>query len=532
MSDAAAKVSKRRKLNGIWVVPIVAVVIGAGMVVYSYLNEGPEIEVRFSTAKGIEAGKTKIKVRNVEVGLVESVKLGDDLESVIVHAKLEKAAKSLLREDTQFWVVRPRIGAQGVSGIGTLLSGGFVQLSPGSGKVTKDHEFVGLEDPPVTPAGTPGLQFELTTARAGSLSAGDPVLYHGFGVGRIESATFDVETKKMRYVAFIRAPYDKLVTANTRFWNASGVNFSATADGIELDTGSLQSLLVGGVTFGLPEGMPAGGEVNPGTSFELYPDLKSVNAQPYRHAIKYVVRFERSVRGLRPGAPVEYRGIQIGAVEEIMLEEMVATDERPAGNPIPVLIRVEPGRMKLPDSSSGDEELHRRITESVAGGLRASLSLGNILTGSLYVNFDVYRDAEPAEVGTYEGLPTLPTIAGGLEGIEHKVNTLLDKVNALPLEEIAGSAASAMEGLEEIMQSDGMQELPRTLDAAVSELRIVLDSLSPGSALQERLLRTLTEIDRTAASLRSLVQTLDDKPNAVIFSRDAPRDPEPKAGSK
>jgi paraquat-inducible protein B len=532
MSDAAAKISKRRKLSGIWAIPIVAVLIGAWMVAHSYLNEGPEIKIRFSTAEGIEAGKTKLKYRDVEIGLVESAELGEDLESVLVHADLEKSAEVLLREDTQFWVVRPRVGVQGISGIGTLLSGGYIQLSPGVGKRTKAREFTGLDEPPVTPAGTPGLQFELVTERAGSVSAGDPILYHGFGVGRIESATFDVDTRKMRYQAFIHAPYDKLVTANTRFWNASGVRFSASADGIKLDTGSLQSLLIGGVTFGLPEGMQAGGKVNRGTTFELYPDYGSVNDHPFRHALKFVVRFARSVRGLEPGAPVDYRGIQIGTVESILLEEVIADGEQQTGNPIPVLIRIEPGRLKMPDSSSGEEQLRKRVRASVEHGLRASLATGNLITGRLYVNFDFYPDEPPAKTGSYRGLPTIPTISGGLEGIEQKVNTLLEKISKLPLEDIADSAASAMEGLDEVVQSEGVQELPQSLDAAVRELRDVLASFGPGSAVHERMLRTLTEVDRTADALRSLLQTLDDKPNSVIFSREAPRDPEPKAGSK
>lgn len=530
MSDAAANISKRRKLSGIWVVPIVAIIIGAGMVVYSFLNEGPDIEIRFATAEGIEAGKTKIKVRDVEIGIVESAELGEDLESVVVHAKLEKSAKPLLRDDTQFWVVRPRIGAQGVSGIGTLLSGGYIQLSPGAGEETKEHHFTGLDVPPVTAAGTPGLKFKLTTERAGSLSAGDPILYHGFGVGRIETATFDVETKKMHYGAFIGSPYDKLVTANTRFWNASGIRFSASADGVELKTGSIQSLLVGGVTFGLAEGMVPGGSVNPGTTFDLYPDFKSVNEHPFRHAMKYILRFDRSVRGLRPGAPVEYRGIQVGVVERLLLEEMVTLGDRPSVNPIPILIRVEPGRMKLPDSSSGEEELRKRIAESVAGGLRASLATGSFITGSLFVNLEIYPDEPPAEIGTWAGLPTIPTIAGGLEGIQHKINTLLEKLNALPFEEIGNSAASAIEGLNDVVRSDGVQQLPESLDSTLEELREVIASMAPGSPIQERLLRTLTEVDRTAETLRSLLQTLADKPNSVIFSRDAPRDPEPKAG--
>jgi len=531
MSDAAANVSKRKKVSAIWVVPIVAILLGAWMVVYTIRNQGPEITIAFDTAEGIEADKTKIKVRNVTVGIVESVGLGEDLESVVVHARVDNSARPLLRDDTQFWVVRPRIGKGGVSGLGTMLSGGYIQLAPGTG-APKQHHFTGLEDPPVTPVGTPGLNFKLIADRAGSVGAGDPILYEGFTVGRIETATFDVESQKMHYDAFIETPYDALVSSNTRFWNVSGVTFSATAGGIELDVGSLQTVLMGGVTFGLPEGVAKGAVVEPKTRFDIYRNYKAVNARPYRHALEFVARFDQSIRGLKPGAPVEYRGIPVGQVESLLLDEMMEAPEAGTAGRIAVLLRLEPGRLTLPDSQEGTKKLRENLERVVGNGLRASLSSGNLLTGSLYVALDVYPDEPAAEIGSFAGFPTLPTVAGGLEGIQHKVNTLLDKLNALPLDEVAQSAADAVAGMNDIVNSRGMQELPASINATLAELRSVLGSVAPGSPMQQRLLRTLTELERAIESMGSLLSTLDDKPSSVIFSREAPRDPEPQAGSK
>ena len=515
MSDTEAIVSERRRISKIWIVPIIAVLLGAWMVYFTWSNQGPEITIVFKTAEGIEAGKTKLKARSVEIGLVESVILGEDMESVEVVAQLEQSALPLLREDTQFWVVRPRIGAGGISGLGTIVSGGYIELTPGDGE-TGRREFVGLEDLPVTPVGTPGLQLTITSERAGSVSTGDPILYHGFRVGRVESTEFDMSDQHVHYSAFIEAPYDKLVSSNTRFWNASGISFSATADGVEVDVGSLQSILFGGVALGLPDGIGAGNPVENGESFELYSDFASVNERPYRHGIEYVVRFGRSVRGLKRGAPVEWRGLPIGKVERILMEEMMtASSMRGEGEPIAVLLRLEPGRLTLPDSEESVETLRRTIEMGVKNGIRATLSTGNLLTGSLYVAMDMYRDEPTDEVGVFAGRPTIPTVSSGLEGIGVKVSSLLDKLNALPVDQIVATADSTLRELRStiaqvgaLVASDGVQSLPSDLEA------------------------TLAELERTLRSVEELARTLEERPSSLIFASDPELDPEPAVSAR
>jgi paraquat-inducible protein B len=530
MAEAKAQVSERRRISSIWVIPIVAMLLGVWMLVYSYQNRGPEIEIVFETAEGVEAGKTKVKMREVEIGLVESVRLSDDLQRVVVRAQLDKEARPLLRDDTEFWVVRARLGASGVSGIATLLSGGYIQLSPGSASGSR-RSFVGLEVPPVTPAGAHGLHFELTGDKAGSVGAGDPILHKGFEVGQIESATLDIETGQMRYAAFIQGNYVSLVSTSTRFWNASGFSFTASADGIDFQTGSLQTLLVGGVAFGLPDGVPPGDAVERGASFRLHPDRDSVNRRPHEVGLEYVVRFDQSVRGLHAGAPVEYRGIRLGRVERILLEEMTASLGG-SGAPMAVLIRLEPGRLTLPDTEESAARLRQSIIDSVANGLRATMSTGNLLTGSKYVSLDVHRREPPAEMGTYAGRPTIPTMATGLEGLETQVSDLLDKLNSLPLDQLARSATTAVDNAGTLLASEGLQQLPDSLEATLAELRSVMQDVSANSELQERLGRTLVEFDHTLQSLRQLLDTLDEQPSSLIFDRVPTQDPVPPAGER
>lgn len=529
MTDGAKpRVSERRRISPIWIVPAVAVLLGLWMLLDAYHNQGPEIEIAFPTASGIESGKTKVKVLDVEVGLVASVGLGEDLKSIVVKARLDKEVEPLLRDDTEFWVVTARLDATGISGVSTLLSGGYIQLSPGDAPGER-RSFVGLPAPPVTPAGTPGLKIELVGERAGSVSAGDPILHKGYPVGRIESARLDVKSEKMRYSAFIEEGYQELVSSSTRFWNASGISFQATADGIQVQTGSLVTLLMGGVSFGSPDDVLPGEPAVSGASFKLYPDYVTMNLQPYRVGIEYIVRFDQSIRGLQVGAPVEYRGVRVGRVEDILIKELSLGG---AGEAIPVLITIQPGRLLLPDNERGATQMRAAVENSVALGMRASLATGSFITGGKYVSLDVHeRDADSA-LGTYAGRQTIPTLPSGLEGLEHQVSELLDKLNDMPIEELAASAVDAIESANRLLASQSMRDLPASLDATLAGIRSTLAGLSADSALQENLLAALVELDHVLHSFRKLANTLNEQPNSLVFARRISPDPVPPAGPR
>ena len=533
MSDARANISEKRSFSPVWIVPIVAVLIGIWMVVYTIQSQGPEITIVFSTAEGIETGKTKIKFRDVEIGLVEEAGLGEDLESVIVRAQIDKEAAELLRQDTQFWVVRPRVGKGGISGLGTVLSGGYIQIAPGISEKPQE-DFIGLEEPPVTPAGTPGLKIEIVADKTGGVGVGNPILYEGYAVGWIETETFDLETRGMRYSAFIEAPYDDLITTSSRFWNVSGISASAGADGIDIQVGSLETLVVGGVAVGTPERMAAGLPVENGMQFRLYENLAAVNERPYRYSIEYVVAFPQSVRGLLPGAPVEYRGIPVGTVERIMLRELAElglNGQTEQGSPIPVLLRLEPARLERADSPEGVEQLRGAIATGVSRGLRATLTTGNLITGSLYVSIDFFEEAPGAEIEEYAGRPVIPSIASGLGGLEQRISALLDKVNELPLEQTVSELQQTLASLDRLIGSEGMQALPAQLGETLEQLQVTAGSFSDDSELQSRLLPAVTELQHTLSSLRQVLDTLDEQPNALIFNRNYRQDPRPPAGT-
>lgn len=539
MTTEQAKVSQGRGISGIWFVPLLALVLGVYMVIHSWMTEGPEIEVAFKTASGLTQGKTKVKYRSVDMGVVEEVRLNEDFDGVIAKIKLDRQALPLLREDTRFWVVTARVGVGNISGLDTLLSGAYIQLAPGTGK-KGTKEYIALEQPPLTPTGAPGLRLKLTSDHTSSVSTGDTVLYKGYKVGRVESMIFDPEDSKAHYVIFIDAPYHQLVNSATRFWDASGISLSAGADGLKLQTGSMDTVLLGGVTFAVPEGLPDGDPVEHNTGFKLYATQEDIMDNPFRHGAHYVVSFKQSIKGLSPGAPVEYRGLHIGTVKKIMLKEGMLKNLSEAhtasGEAIPILIYLEPGRLELPDRAESVTTLQKNIELGITNGLRASLETGNLLSGAKIISIDFFEDVEAQTTGSFLEYTTIPAIETGLGQLEQKLNAILEKINNLPLEETLGGANSAIAtlnetlgGLNTVIQSEGIQQLPQQLDNTLSELRETLGGLSPGSEIYQSLNSSLLRLNRTLSNLETVTGTLADQPNSLILPSDSKPDPVPEA---
>ena len=505
---AKPEVTRGKKLTAIWIIPLVAVVLGIWMVAYTYLNEGPEIEITFKTAIGLEAGKTKVKFRNVEVGMVQTISLSSDMKNTIAMVKLERTALPLLGEDTRFWVVRARIGGGSVSGLDTLLSGAYIEVGPATSQ-SKLRKFVALEQPPLTPIGAPGLGLILLSERSASVGSGDPVLFNGFKVGRVESMTFDPDSKLINYRVFIDAPYHKLINSSVRFWDVSGIDFIADASGIEVSTGSLESVLLGGVTFGTAPGLEPGGPVENNTEFRLFPSYKAILESPYANRLYYVVELNQSLRGLLPGAPVEYRGIKVGRVERILVKELMARGLqgriKAETHPLPVLIYVEPGRLEMPDTKDSLDKIRNTIRAAAEYGLRATLRTGNLLTGAQIVDLEFFDDVPAAELGEFEGYPTIPSIATGIGQLEHRISALLDKLNRLPLGETVNSVnlalaelTQSLESLRSILEDDSTRSVPGELEASLKALRALLEADST-RAVPEELRASLT-------SLRSILE--------------------------
>ena len=538
-------VSDKRKLPLVWIVPLVALLLGIYMVIHHYLTQGPEITITYSTANGIEADKTKIKSLNVEVGVVEHVELNADLKSVTLHARIANDQKHLLREDSKFWVVRPRIGTAGVSGLGTLLSGAFIELDPGIGQPGK-RAFKGLEEPPITDSDTPGMHLNLLSEEAGSVSMGDPVLYRGYEVGNVESTKLDTKDHKLHARIFINSPFDSLVSSNTRFWNASGFEFDASARGVQLKTGSLESILIGGIAFDLPNGTSPGMPAKKEDQFKLYPDEFSIHENPYKHYVEFLLLFDTSVQGLAKGAPVTYHGIRVGTVEDVSLKYIPAEMKGKGGVSIPVLIRIEPGRFIGEDTAESVEIFKKSIHKSVEKGGRATIKLANLVTGARKIAWNFYDDAEPASIGKFGEYTTLPTISTGIEELQNKVSDLLDKLNELPFNTVLTdadtminqltltleSANNTVKDLNNILENQNTQQMPESILSVLEELKSALKGLSPESDFYQDLNDTINQLNATMRNIEALTYTMDTKPNSIIFSNPKQQDLQPEAPVK
>lgn len=487
---------KRTGLSAVWIIPVVAAFFGLWLTWKYYSDRGPEVTVRFDTAEGIVAGKTPVLCRSVNIGTVDKVTLTDKLK-VLVTMQMTSDAEELLKQDTQIWVVRPRYGASGISGLSTIVSGNYIELEPGLSKEPREH-FIGLEQPPVTPKGVPGLHLKLISDQAGGIDPGSPITYKGLGVGKIEKRTFLPQTGQVEFDAFIEGDYGKLVRLETKFWNISGINLEVGANGIKLSTGTLSALLLGGVTFGDPKSYTPSPAAPDGMVYTLFDSFEDTQKFYMKNPLPYLLLFTESVRGLNPGAPVEFRGVRIGSVDGVSFKYLPNDPERR----VPAMIQIDPN--VITELPKGYDASLQFIADNVAKGLRASLKSGNLITGQMFIDLDFQKDAKPAEVhelGGYEILPTAP--AGGLAQIQEQASALLAKLQALPLEKTVNNASDALASIK----------------AAADDLKKTASGFNDNSPLYHDLSETLRQLDETLRSLRSLTNTLDRKPNSILFGK-------------
>lgn len=525
-------VSSRRSISLVWIVPILAALIGLSMLAHTILSEGPKITINFRTATGLEAGKTPVKYKDVTVGAVSAIALSEDSSHVVVSVSLLKSAASLTREDTRFWVVRPRIGASGVSGVDTLLSGAYIAVDAGNAEESS-QSFTGLETPPTVIGGTPGKSFILQTKDLGSLDINSPIYYRRIPVGRVSSYKLSEDGKHVDVQIFIDAPYDRFVTKDSRFWNASGMDISLGTDGLKLKTQSVAAIVAGGIAFVTPA-FSQSEQAPEFTTYTLVADQSSALAPPDGPAEYFQLSFEQSLRGLAIGAPVQLAGMDLGKVVSINLDY----DEDNHRFPTQVGIVVYPQRLKPLQNNqllfAGDTQRTAEVLQNlVEHGLRAQARMGNLLTGQLYIALDFVPNAAKVDFDVLARPITIPTVSGSFDQMQEQITNIVSKVDQIPLDSIGRNLDIALSNFNKTLNQINTQILPETTQT-IKQARQTLGSaqnmLADDAPLQQNLGLTLQEIQRVARSVRTLTDMLGRFPESLLRGR--PNDPPLKPSSQ
>jgi paraquat-inducible protein B len=509
--DLPSTVTKGRKrgLSLIWIIPILAVLVGVGLAAKAISARGPEVTLQFVVAEGLEANKTRVKFKDVAIGMVTNIALSDDHKSVRVTVRMDKQADGMIVEDTRFWVVRPRVAAGGVSGLATLLSGVYIAMDPGKSDKASD-EFVGLEVPPQVTSDTRGRLFLLKADDLGSVDVGVPVYYRRIQVGRVAGYEMQKDGKGVDVQVFVDAPYDAFVTTDSRFWHASGVNVALNSDGVKVDMQSLVSLVAGGIAFASP--VDADGGEAPraaeGTVFPLHPDHTAALRVPDRVVHKYLMTFNESVRGLSIGAPVDYRGITVGEVTKIDLR----FSRDAAQFLVLVEINLYPERFlrrtrNFDPQDAGSDRSRKVVDMMVKRGFRAQLRTGSIVSGQRYIALDFFKNEKSVSVDWGQKTPELPTQPGTLDSLEDQVLLIVESLR---------KTVSHVDTLVVRLDKETVPELNETLRDVRKTLENADQALASDSPTQVDLRDTLREVSKAAASIRNLADMLEREPEALL----------------
>ena len=518
-----------RHLPLVWLIPIVVLLVGLFLVIDAELQQGPTIEITFRSAEGLQPGKTKIRYKEVEIGEVVAIHVAPDRRQVIVIAAMHKDAADYLLSDTRFWVVRPRISAGTVSGLGTLFSGDYIGIDVGRAS-DRRTKFAGLDAPPIVTSDVPGKEFVLHAEEIGSLAVGSPLFYRHIQVGQVIAYALDPGGASVTLKVFVNAPYDAYVTQATYFWQASGVDMSLDADGVRIRTESLAAIIEGGVSFeALPSGPHAPAPID--MTFKLFHDHERAIRPNDTEVRPFIMYFSESLRGLLVGAPVDLRGINIGEVKSISVEY----DRDTGVMTFPVEINIFPQRVteryrmgKDPASLADTSEMGNQVLVDslVSHGMRAELNTANLLTGQKYISLDFHADSMKSKVDWKQNPPVFPTTTGGLEQIQDTIGRIATKIDRLPFDKITQQLILTMANLDRALRSTDhlVQNVDNNVAPQVSSTladaqRVMKDAdqlLSEESPLQSDLSAMLLQLTRATKSVNALADYLERHPESLI----------------
>ena len=510
----------------VWLVPLIAALIGIGLVIKSVRERGPEITLTFHSAEGLEPGKTQVKYKDVEIGMVKAITLSKDLTRVLVDVQLKKESEDFAVKGSRFWIVRPRVGATGVSGLGTLLSGAYIGVDAGRSSESQT-EFAGLETPPAVTGDQKGAQYVLRGDSLGSVDIGSPVYYRRVQVGQVVGFSLDKDGTGVTFNVFVNAPYDQYVGENSRWWQASGVDLRLDSSGLKLNTQSLATVILGGIAFQTPPNQTAGATAPSNTTFRLASDQADAMRDPDGELVQVVMNFNQSLRGLAVGAPVDFRGIVLGEVTSIGIDY----DPKAKNFTMPVTMNLYPDRLgkRFRDAVGDKGDAARRLVLKrlvSSYGLRGQLRTGNLLTSQLYVALDFFPQARAESIDITKPVMELPTVPNTLDELQVQVADIAKKLDKVPFEQIGKNLNSTLANADRLFRQLDTQVMPEardTLSAAKQTFATAEATLQQDSPLQSDVRGALKELTHTLQSLNALSDYLERHPESLLQGKPGDR---------
>ncbi len=454
------------------------------------------------------------------IGSVKSITLSKDHSQVQVAVQLSNRADDFAVKDTRFWVVRPRIGASGVTGIGTLLSGAYIGVDAGRSKEARS-EFVGLEAPPPVTGDQKGRRFTLHGDSLGSIDIGSPIFYRRVQVGQVYALSLDKDGTGVTMQVFVAAPYDQYVGTNSRWWHASGVNVRLDSNGFVVNTQSLTSILIGGLSFRAPPGQTPGPQAADYSSFHLASDEADAKRAPDTTPVRTVMKFNQSLRGLSVGAVVDFRGIVLGAGHghrrRLRSQDAQLHDARHAGT-VSRPAEAPGARHGGPQSRDGGKS----AAAATSRRARAARTIAHRQPADwveLYVALDIFPKAAPVSFDPARDPLELPTIPNSLDALQTQVAEIAKKLERMPFDQIGTNLNNSLKNADKLFTQLSTEIMPQardTLAAAKQTFGSAEATLRQDSPVQADMHRALQELTRTLQSLNALADYLERHPESLV----------------
>ncbi len=522
----------------VWAIPLAALLVVGYLGVQGIANRGVDVLVTFKTSGGARAGETPVIYKGVTVGHVVHIQIAPNVRDVEMKLRLDQRAKSHLGEGTKFWLIGAEPSLTDLSSLKSVVSGVSIGVSPGTG-APQDH-FTGLEQPPVVPPDQAGTLYIVEGVQLNSTRIGSSIYYHGLLVGRVTRVEV-IGSQRIQLVIFVDAPFDKLVHAGTLFFNANAADVQLSAGHLSANIGPGSSVITGGIEFDTPLAAANQPQSPPKTVFGFFPNEFQASDQPRGPQLNYRAVFHGAAQRPQVDAPVWLSGERVGRV----LASRITLPPGATTTTTEVTLEIEPQSLGLPIAGDVRASTDEALRGLIRGGYRMQMGQYPPLVGTATL---IFAKSAAGPGGVSGALPDIPTAGStGVEELTSKVNVILDKVNAVPIEAIGGDVRQITSHLAQLVSSpelaDSLHKLDGTLTSVdqitrevkpqvgplVARLNQTADQLQgvvananavlgggPGAAQDANLPAALGQVTEAARSLRSLADYLGRHPEALV----------------